>query len=1483
MSDKTLYFSALERLSSITSGSSDFEKICLKLIKSMYPDYDFEVSEGGEGTKDGGYDGHASLKKAKLACSIEKDYKGKIKSEVEKSIKNSDLQLFYLSNQRIPEPEKNRIKTSHINADIDLIIFGIDVLSQELENYFQVHNDPELYDLLCLSFLKVGERYSRGDVKHFDISFNGNIYKKRIVIIDKNQHYNIAEPAISENPLLDYILSCCSERKLSSFMNITLCGIGYLGKSFLMKMTFDTLIKEFSDKNSFYKYQFIPFIQFRELKYYSRGIIEDIVKNNIDPLLVFLDGLDELNESKRIDLNSEIQNILINNNRVRFIISGRNSSFINFDIFPDSAQLYLEKYTYPSDKELINLIEEYSGTPIADLLPIPTYRNFVLEKRISRDSKLEEFYNLLVQNNLKRDKEKRDRSNNITQRMTSEREIDTIINEISEFCYELFIHKKNVFTESDLKEYIINENHFLFVIYSAIIDYHDKNNISFISNFYYEYFVSNALLTKGKNTIFKIFFTREKIKIPSIDLLMLFLSCAKTGAKNKYNFIKRKMCKDNIACILLCEFDSIDNSERYEHFIAIFKYYKKEKKSIYFERFRQVYGPLKNIDNLARRMQQLLPDCYKTNGINFLVSEIMSFLQGPSKDNVLSFGNAVSLLIPFINNIWSEKEQIILKKISISLIRFFLNNNLSNELNNILSEKYIFDWYKIYNWTENWEKKEWDLFYEDISGKTCNLLSEISGDYEYRIKFDIFTVFYIDYNIKSLLFPILRYALKNKYIYGHSMATTVPEMINDDYETPLIKTDDRIFILLLIIKQIELDLPEILDLLIFTIENKLYRQLKNSYDNLINTLEEILYKNLTLLENNHYKKFSQYYLYTDEHEFDDRLFQREQAKEIEKIKEFIVCEILDIGITKWKTPYFLQKLINFSDVEHSLEYLFMIKEKAPKNIYIDVVYYIFNNKDHILSDYKFVINEYNNLFEKEILKNAEKKKLLENIKNQIEIVNNNDILLMLDPNAMIDELYKINNFLQSPKMIDNERTPIGKLFSLNHEAVKNIIEYNNLEDTIPPILSECAIKIMEDFYRSDVFDIDIIIKKLQEYLFKEDKYYIYFYWFFIARVQKNNELDIKYLVDNYPDLEHKIINSLDKDASEIFIKKSFIFFEQYDNNYWLAPFFYYFETLLNCVPPTWMQIEHILKLIVVPDPDRSRGVIINPDLSLNWLIDKFPVIESYQLIEYGLNIIENLTYRLPRLQIVNYFIDYYKSNGENILTERILNFIINDTKKLFALMETDHEYGEFQYIAQFWEKCNSNYIDYLFPKITVNTITSAIRRNEKDFDYHYRKNVLLYCSRLSTIEQKIRMIYDIEENLVNEKLSDKENDEVHGFLASLGREKSIKLIINSYLNGKAIHSRYSYSYPLGFIKQNNDMLNDFTQLFIYSTEKSNERRSMLLQIAQDGIKQHITKKNFKIFEKRILKELKKIKKQTNWRSEFYSEFFLKMEQFVMGS
>jgi hypothetical protein len=1483
VSDETLYFAALSRLSSITSGSTDFEKIGLKLINFIHPDYDFKIPEGGEGTKDGGYDGFDPIKKAKLACSLDKDYKRKINSEVKKSKNNSDLQLFYLSNQEIPEIEKKRIKAELENMGIDLIIYGIDILSQKLEKYFQEQYDPEFYDLLCLSSLKLGQRYSRGDVNSLDIKYYGEMYKKQIVIIDKNIYYNsntYADKKIGTNPLLDFVLSSFSEKKLSSFKNIALCGIGYLGKSFLMKMTFNALIQEFSNKNNYEKYQFLPFIQFRELKYYHRGDIEDIVKNNIDPLLIFLDGLDELNESKKIDLNNEIQNILMSNNRVRFIIAGRNSSFIDIDIFHNSTHLYLEKHSDIDDLELLELITKYNGTPIADLLPIPSYRNFVLENNISSDSKLDEFYNLLVQNNLSRDKEKEDRSKNITSRMTSDVEINVVIEILSEFCYNLFINKNNVFSENELKSYIRNETYFIFVINSAIIDYQDKNNISFISNFYYEYFVSNALLIKSNKTISRIFFSRGKIKIAIIDILVIFMNCLKTKSLKRYKYFEKEITKDDIVYILLCEFDLLLNSDRYKYFISIFKKYKKEKKGIYYGRFRQVYGPLKNIDNMAQRMQQLLPDCYKKKALEYLQSEIFDFLKTPKKEDVLSFGNAVILLIPFINNLWSKSEHLILNKVSLPLIRFFLYNDLSSELSGLLSEKFIFDWYLNFNWTTGWELDEWKSFYKDISGNSCDLLSEITDNNEYIIKMNIFCKFYNDDIIRSLLFPIIKYTMKNEFIHGHGMAITVPEMISDEYETPLIKTDDRLFTLTYILKEMELNLSEILDLLVFSTEQELYSKIKGSAYNPISILEEKLYNNIVFIESKEYDKFYKYYISTDEYGFDERLLLIEQSKDIENLKIFIFNKIIDEEKMKRRASRFLHKLINFANAEISHNCLLLIKEKKAENIYIDVVYYINSNAEHILNSTDYINEEYSNIFQNEILKQTEIKKRLENAEIEIKLIEDNDIILMSNPEAMINELNRINDFLIHTEIFDEERTNIGKLFSLYHGRIKDIILYENEKKT-PPVFSECALKIMEDFYRNENYDIKLITKELYEYFFKKGNFYIYFYWFFINNEQRNKKIDFLNIIGTHNDLRKNILDSLNNDVFDKFSNNSIEYFEQYNNYRWLIPFFYYYDILLGNIPPDWLKIEHILKLIVVPDPQKTSSVIINSDINLHWLIDKFPIIKPCQIIENGLKIIRDNQNRLSRIQLINYFIHYYKTNDKSKLTDDIINLIISLTIKLFYLTDTEHVHGKFQSIAQFWRECDINYIDRLFPKFEIKIITSAIRKHENDIDYQYRKDILEYCCKTATIEQKNRIIHELENDLFNKILTDKENDEVHGFLSSLGREKSIAIIINKYLNGKAIQSRYSFNtYHIGFIKQSRKNLNNFIDLFIYSIEKSTERRSMLLHIAQDGIRKNLTVKSFKLFQKRMLKVIKNAKKKSSWKVEFIHEFLFKMEQSI---
>ena len=144
---------------------------------------------------------------------------------------------------------------------------------------------------------------------------------------------------------------------------------------------------------------------------------------------------------------------------------------------------------------------------------------------------------------------------------------------------------------------------------------------------------------------------------------------------------------------------------------------------------------------------------------------------------------------------------------------------------------------------------------------------------------------------------------------------------------------------------------------------------------------------------------------------------------------------------------------------------------------------------------------------------------------------------------------------------------------------------------------------------------------------------------------------------------------------------------------------------------------------------------------------------------------------MSRNQIVDYFIKYYYISENSNLTEKILNFIIETTKILFDLPLDNHDiYGEFQSIGLFWKECTVNYIDIIFTKFECKVITSSMRKNEKDIDYQYRKEVLLYCTKIATNEQRIRIIKDIEDDIKNELFSDNEIDEIHSFLAALGRD-----------------------------------------------------------------------------------------------------------------
>jgi len=117
-------------------------------------------------------------------------------------------------------------------------------------------------------------------------------------------------------------------------------------------------------------------------------------------------------------------------------------------------------------------------------------------------------------------------------------------------------------------------------------------------------------------------FLRRKIRVDLIDIFAFLLNQLKEFNQATYNSLIHQITKKKPVYFLLCDYEAFSDDDRYKYFLAIFKKYQKEKKYIYYFRFQQVYGPLKNIDNMARKMQLLLPESKRNTFLAILKKEM---------------------------------------------------------------------------------------------------------------------------------------------------------------------------------------------------------------------------------------------------------------------------------------------------------------------------------------------------------------------------------------------------------------------------------------------------------------------------------------------------------------------------------------------------------------------------------------------------------------------------------------------------------------------------------------------------------------------------------------------------------------------------------------------------------------------------------------------------------------------------------------------
>jgi hypothetical protein len=1251
MSNETLYFAALNRLSFVTSGSTDFDKISRILIKSMYPDYDFKPSEGGHGTRDGGYDGHDYFKRAKLACSLQEDYKVKIKDEVEKSKKHGDLQLFYFSNQPIPEDVKNQIKENPDNKGIELFIFGIDELSREIETYFQKeNNDACLYDLLALSSFRNGERYRRGDVQKLPIDYDGSLYPKKISIIENSDDkMGISNEIVlvDENPLFVYIHQMLCENNWTTFPNIFLSGIGYIGKTFIYRLTFNQLIDVFSVEENHFKYNCLPFLQSLDLKYYAENSIISKILNPVDPLLMFLDGLDEITPSNRIVLAKEISRTISTYPKVRFIISGRDSSYAELSGNLYSVQtLRIEKYVDPDDTDLIRILTEYNATPIVDLLPIPLYRNFIKERSKYHFKSFADFIKTLIEENLQKDSLRNNYALNNSRRATPNIALDMIISKLSNFCLNLFYNHSNIFTEDILRTLFQEDSAFFFILQSSIIDYKNSEHISFVSNFYYEYFAANGATKVNLFKSIRLFIRRNKIIISRLDVFVVFLKLLFSFSLLKYHFIQRTALYCSVEFTLACEFETFSDITRYYYFKKIFRNYNFRKKFIYYGRFRAEYGLLKNIGNMAQKMQELLPATARDKALAILLTQIRRYLKAPDDDNAIAFANCITLLTPYIESLWELKQQHAIQKISIPLLKFFLYNGYAINIKNMLSYRTILMWYKQFAWAEDWEQKDWNNFINEIAGLDKTLDCEIQSDKEFALKITLFAYFHETKGLSTLLKPLLFYAIKENKPVSVGKTQEIPAVIADKDTLPVMQIDYDLWGFYNILNNIDIPFELILELLVYIAKNNLKDINHGIHDDPIKILETQFYDKIEQLAEKHYQDFSDYFLRKETLIDMEQFFKKTKEQHFDSLKIYLIEKVCspNMKISRWIIERLLSELLDLHDVNQAERQLKNLKDRFSqeenRGVYAGIIYETFHNQQHILNKNTIVQNEYNTLFAVRIAAEKIYNEKRETVKRLIVDMLDRETLLFFDNSLLTEEVKKTIIYLNNDANFEESHSFIGKIRTLSTVHILNRLEYFYGQDyKAPPIFSKTALFIIEKYIANDYSANTVNDSAIMLYLQKWQKqpFYIYFYWFFIDQHKEpgsNERMAI--LFDTYPEIKQRILGSIDKDASNKFALLPIHEFDGMNGSFWIAPFLYFLKYLMNGGIPKWLAKENILKLIACSNPMAS-GVVMSHNISLDWFEDLFlSIIPKHEIADFGIQIISLLQDQMAHIQILNY-------------------------------------------------------------------------------------------------------------------------------------------------------------------------------------------------------------------------------------------------------
>ncbi|MCL2179673.1 MAG: hypothetical protein FWB83_00960 [Treponema sp.] len=1316
------------------------------------------------------------------------------------------------------------------------------------------------------------------DNKYFLVS---QINKKNTEIIDKyiakinaksledpwlKSIYYDGKTICNKHPLLTIYNELNNDYKLIIFV-----GEPRLGKSYEMLSLYLNHVKN--------KY---IITRFYELSQYQGGNLEKdlFLCDEYLPYNIILDGYDEISPYHIKKFNSELYRITNKYNETKIIISTRERCKDNIPYIDKKTEIYLipitinDLLTSSNDSEEKNKILSLGSDQLKELFLIPIYRPIINE--IKED---ESIYDTLIkfaiiQNRSKISAKYGDKA------LVSD---DELIEELTAISIKM--QSSNIYyIERTEQENLLFETDFLKT--------YDGRFYIFYNKTYQDYFVALYYTKKTIDEIHSFFFINKNLKVAVIDIFVIFYDLVRYNNKILYDELFNKLESISIEAFLITDLSLIPEDSRYDYFIEILENRNKNKKYIYYARSRPEFGPLKNVSNMAKKMQELLPSSKRKNAFNVLKENIRKYLEAPDADTLISFANSIILINRYSDILWEEDDLESLKYLSKEIIKFFLYNEIAWKIKELLTYHSIILWYKDYSWTEKWTVDEWESFFKNILKNDNSLNSIINTDMEFTFKIAVFNSFHETTEIQTILKPILIYSIEINKKVSKGTIDIISENITDDDVYPVVHIDHYLWVFYEIIKKIDVSLDIILETLIFSI-NKQSKQDFFGIHNPIIILENKLYDKIDQLTAEQYKLFSEYFLHRNTLHDIHRFFEIANLEHFDNLKIYLLKKINDekVTISQWILESLLAKLLNLSDVNKAKKQFDIIKEiyKTENNIgiYKGIIYMINLNIKHILHDNDKIKNDYQYLFADHI--EAKKKHNEQKIKTKekIDKMQNNEINLVLDNDAILEELSKAVDYLNNPDNLNENKTFIGKVRSLESEHILNCLEYNfGNEYKSPPIFSKTVLFIIEYFIGANYLENTINKTEILKYVKKwqAEPFYIFFYWIYIKQYAGDLLKQVFNQINKKEELKIILLDSMKNEIPEKFKNKKINDFDGMKSTHWLSPFLYYIKYLMDNKIPEYVSKDDALKLIACGNP-YGEHAMMSYSVNLAWFEDLFiDMISQSEIVQYGLENIDMLQNSLSRLQIFNYLLEYYEKIINKDFNTNIKNYIIKKTREMFLEENRTVSSSEYSPISNFWSKCEENHVDDIFPHFNIDIVLSVIRINDKDINYQYRKTIIEYCIHVSTELQKKRIINEIKDDSSDMGLTLDQSFVVNHFLASMGDEENILSIIDGYLNGDIINTPDIFTmYKFGCLHKTETLLNKYIELLFYSTNLPDNnhyiRREKLFSLARNGIEQNISIENFAIFHDKAKVHISDLQKENKY-TDFYEDFLLQMEQNV---